>query len=27
MYFVSVVILVGGELNSELHHGTGSVAS
>ena len=27
MYVVSVVILVGGELNSELHHGTGSVAS
>jgi membrane protein len=27
MYFVAVVILVGGELNSELHHGTGSVAS
>lgn len=27
MYFISVVILVGGELNSELHHGTGSVAS
>jgi membrane protein len=27
MYFVSVVILVGGELNSELHHGTGSTAS
>jgi membrane protein len=27
MYFVSVVILVGGELNSELHNGTGSVAS
>jgi membrane protein len=27
MYFVSVVILIGGELNSELHHGTGSVAS
>ncbi|MDQ6769040.1 MAG: hypothetical protein M3Z54_03540 [Gemmatimonadota bacterium] len=27
MYFVSVVILVGGELNSELHKGTGSVAS
>ncbi|HEV7388588.1 MAG TPA: YihY/virulence factor BrkB family protein [Gemmatimonadaceae bacterium] len=27
MYLVSVVILVGGELNSELHHGTGSVAS
>ena len=27
MYAVSVVILVGGELNSELHHGTGSVAS
>jgi membrane protein len=27
MYVVSVVILVGGELNSELHNGTGSVAS
>jgi membrane protein len=27
MYVVSVVILVGGELNSELHHGTGSIAS
>lgn len=27
MYVISVVILVGGELNSELHHGTGSVAS
>jgi membrane protein len=27
MYVVSVVILVGGELNSELHHGTGSTAS
>ena len=27
MYLVSVVILVGGELNSELHHGTGSTAS
>jgi membrane protein len=27
MYVVSVVILVGGELNSELHQGTGSVAS
>jgi membrane protein len=27
MYVVSVVILVGGELNSELHLGTGSVAS
>jgi len=27
MYFISVVILVGGELNSELHQGTGSVAS
>jgi membrane protein len=27
MYVVSVVILVGGELNSELHRGTGSVAS
>jgi len=27
MYVVSAVILVGGELNSELHHGTGSVAS
>jgi membrane protein len=27
MYAVSVVILVGGELNSELHRGTGSVAS
>ena len=27
MYVVSVVILVGGELNAELHHGTGSVAS
>jgi membrane protein len=27
MYFVSVVILVGGELNSELHNGTGSTAS
>jgi len=27
MYVVSVMILVGGELNSELHHGTGSVAS
>lgn len=27
MYVVSVVILVGGELISELHHGTGSVAS
>lgn len=27
MYFISVVILVGGELNSELHHGTGSIAS
>ena len=27
MYVVSVVILVGGELNSELHHGTGSVGS
>jgi membrane protein len=27
MYFVSVVILVGGELNSELHNGSGSVAS
>ena len=27
MYLVAVVILVGGELNSELHHGTGSTAS
>jgi membrane protein len=27
MYVVSVVILVGGELNSELHAGTGSIAS
>lgn len=27
MYVISVVILVGGELNSELHHGTGSIAS
>jgi membrane protein len=27
MYVVSVVLLVGGELNSELHNGTGSVAS
>jgi len=27
MYVVSVVILAGGELNSELHHGTGSTAS
>ena len=27
MYVISVVILVGGELNSELHQGTGSVAS
>ena len=27
MYVISVVILVGGELNSELHHGTGSTAS
>jgi membrane protein len=27
MYVVSVVILVGGELNSELHHGTSSVTS
>jgi membrane protein len=27
MYVVSVVILVGGELNSELHRGTGAVAS
>ncbi len=27
MYVVSVVILIGGELNSELHHGTGSTAS
>jgi membrane protein len=27
MYLVGVVILVGGELNSELHHGTGSTAS
>jgi membrane protein len=27
MYVVSVVILVGGELNAELHRGTGSVAS
>ena len=27
MYVISVVILIGGELNSELHHGTGSVAS
>jgi len=27
MYVVSVVILVGGELNSELHHGTGSTPS
>jgi membrane protein len=27
MYVISAVILIGGELNSELHHGTGSVAS
>jgi membrane protein len=27
MYVISAVILVGGELNSELHHGTGSTAS
>ncbi|MDQ3674948.1 MAG: YihY/virulence factor BrkB family protein, partial [Gemmatimonadota bacterium] len=27
MYLISLVILVGGELNSELHHGTGSTAS
>lgn len=27
MYVVSVVILIGGELSSELHHGTGSTAS
>ncbi len=27
MYVISVVILVGGELNSELHHGTGSTSS
>ncbi|MDQ6690784.1 MAG: YihY/virulence factor BrkB family protein [Gemmatimonadota bacterium] len=27
MYVVSVVILVGGELNSEMHQGTGSIAS
>ncbi|HUR00668.1 MAG TPA: YihY/virulence factor BrkB family protein [Gemmatimonadaceae bacterium] len=27
MYVISLVILIGGELNSELHHGTGSTAS
>ena len=27
MYVISAVILIGGELNSELHHGTGSTAS
>jgi membrane protein len=27
MYVISAVILIGGELNAELHHGTGSVAS